>query len=190
MDSMVLYFGAVGSVSLMSVVQVIVTPRRVSNGHRCPPPRPPWPWPRGANETGSSSRIHPFHQKERTVTASLHQPIGAILVSAKGKRHGHHPHHQRRSHQSRRDRRGQVCFRAQYRLLPRHRSDGLIQGLTVPGGSVRNVIDRGVIYGRRVYTATFTPNANLDRTECSLIYDVAGTGNDATSAIFIVDTRA
>ncbi|KAB7604229.1 hypothetical protein ET532_010480, partial [Verminephrobacter sp. Larva24] len=69
-------------------------------------------------------------------------------------------------------------------------SDGLIQGLTVTGGSVRNVIDRGVIYGRRVYTATFTPNANLDRTECSLIYDVAGTGNDATSAIFIVDTRA
>src|SRR6218665_903479 len=90
-------------------------------GPPSPPPRPPCPWPRGANETGSSSRIHPFHQKERTVTASLHQRIGAILLSSKANTHPHHPHQQRRTHQSRRDRRGQVCFRAQYRLLPRHR---------------------------------------------------------------------
>src|SRR6218665_3770833 len=69
-------------------------------------------------------------------------------------------------------------------------SDGLIQGLTSTGGSVRNAIDRGVIYGRRVSPATFPPDPTPDRTECSLVYDVAGTGNAATSATFIVDTRA
>ncbi|MCW5236663.1 Ig-like domain-containing protein [Verminephrobacter eiseniae] len=69
-------------------------------------------------------------------------------------------------------------------------SDGQIQGLTSTGGSVLDVIDRGIIYGRRVYTALFTPNPNLDATECRLVYDVAGTDNDATSATFVVDTRA
>src|SRR6218665_1879422 len=42
----------------------------------------------------------------------------------------------------------------------------------------------------RSYQTTFTPTPNLDRTECRISYNPSGTANDATSAIFIVDTRA
>src|SRR6218665_3294779 len=42
----------------------------------------------------------------------------------------------------------------------------------------------------QVYQGDFTPTPNLDRTECRISYNPPGTANDATSAIFIVDTRA
>src|SRR6218665_2454523 len=42
----------------------------------------------------------------------------------------------------------------------------------------------------QVYQGDFTPTPNLDRTECRISYNPPGTANDATSATFIVDTRA
>src|SRR6218665_2055953 len=42
----------------------------------------------------------------------------------------------------------------------------------------------------QTYRTTFTPTPDLDRTECRISYNPPGTANDATSATFIVDTRA
>src|SRR6218665_3789371 len=42
----------------------------------------------------------------------------------------------------------------------------------------------------QVYQGDFTPTPNLYRTECRISYTPPGTANDATSATFIVDTRA
>src|SRR6218665_689042 len=42
----------------------------------------------------------------------------------------------------------------------------------------------------QAYQGDFRPTPNLDRTEGRISYDPPGTANDATSATFIVDTRA
>ncbi|WP_041949859.1 Ig-like domain-containing protein [Verminephrobacter eiseniae] len=70
-----------------------------------------------------------------------------------------------------------------------------LEGLTVTtligettGGTVHSLVNRGVINGQRVYTATFTPTANLQRSIYRLTYDVAGKADDAISENFAVDT--
>src|SRR6218665_311373 len=70
-----------------------------------------------------------------------------------------------------------------------------LEGLTVTtliglttGGTVHSLVNRGVINGQRVYTASFTPTANLQRSVYRLTYDVAGDADDAISEPFAVDT--
>ncbi|WP_041950220.1 Ig-like domain-containing protein [Verminephrobacter eiseniae] len=59
---------------------------------------------------------------------------------------------------------------------------------TVAGGTVHSLVNRGVINGQRVYTATFTPTANLNYSFYRIAYDVAGDADDAFSDYFAVDT--
>src|SRR6218665_3537962 len=69
-----------------------------------------------------------------------------------------------------------------------------VNDVTITGGTL--TADYGFRYVEalstattRVYQTTFTPTPDLDRTECRISYNPSGTANDATSDIFIVDTR-
>src|SRR6218665_588483 len=70
-----------------------------------------------------------------------------------------------------------------------------VNDVTIPGGTISAGYDFRYVEAlspppTQVYQADFTPTPNLDRTECTISYNPDGTANDATSAIFIVDTRA
>src|SRR6218665_2623582 len=70
-----------------------------------------------------------------------------------------------------------------------------VNDVTITGGTISAGYDFRYVAAlstptTRVYQGTFTPTANLDRTECTISYNPSGTDNDATSAVFIVDTRA
>ncbi|MCW5234223.1 hypothetical protein D5046_24545 [Verminephrobacter eiseniae] len=59
---------------------------------------------------------------------------------------------------------------------------------SIAGGTIHSLVNRGVINGQRVYTATFTPTANLNYSIYRIAYDVAGNADDAISDYFAVDT--
>ncbi|WP_407830674.1 Ig-like domain-containing protein [Verminephrobacter eiseniae] len=70
-----------------------------------------------------------------------------------------------------------------------------VNDVTITGGTISAGYDFRTIAAlstptTKVYQGTFTPTPNLDRTECTISYNPSGTDNDATSAVFIVDTRA
>ncbi|MCW8182979.1 Ig-like domain-containing protein, partial [Verminephrobacter eiseniae] len=70
-----------------------------------------------------------------------------------------------------------------------------VNDVTITGGTISAGYDFRYVEAlstptTQVYQADFTPTPNLDRTECTIRYNPDGTANDATSAIFIVDTRA
>ncbi|MCW5263602.1 hypothetical protein D5045_26820 [Verminephrobacter eiseniae] len=69
-----------------------------------------------------------------------------------------------------------------------------VMNVTITGGTIGGYdfryVDALSTATTQVYQGIFTPTANLDRTECTIRYDAPGTANDATSATFIVDTRA
>ncbi|MCW5263606.1 hypothetical protein D5045_26840 [Verminephrobacter eiseniae] len=70
-----------------------------------------------------------------------------------------------------------------------------VNDVTITGGTISAGYDFRYIAAlstptTRVYQGTFTPTPDLDRTECRISYNPSGTDNDATSATFIVDTRA
>nr|WP_321161527.1 Ig-like domain-containing protein [Verminephrobacter eiseniae] len=70
-----------------------------------------------------------------------------------------------------------------------------VEYATVNGGTISGSYDFRWIPAldtatTQTYQGIFTPTPNLDRTECRVRYDPPGTANDATSDIFIVDTRA
>src|SRR6218665_1275372 len=67
-----------------------------------------------------------------------------------------------------------------------------VNDVTITGGTISAGYDFRSIaaLSTRVYQGTFTPTPDLDRTECTISYNPSGTANDATSATFIVDTRA
>src|SRR6218665_1799613 len=70
-----------------------------------------------------------------------------------------------------------------------------VNDVTITGGTISAGYDFRYVEAlstptTQVYQGTFTPTPNLDRTECRISYDPPGTANDATSATFIVDTRA
>ncbi|MCW5231929.1 Ig-like domain-containing protein [Verminephrobacter eiseniae] len=71
-----------------------------------------------------------------------------------------------------------------------HVRDATVTGGTISGGYDFRYIEALSSPTTQVYQGIFTPTANLDRTECTITYDAPGTANDATSAVFIVDTRA
>src|SRR6218665_3836811 len=112
-----------GYISLSEICFTLVTnasrglAHRTDDGHRCHP-RPPWPWPRGANDTRQAlaSTVHSSKGKpvivalppasisasaHQRISASAHQRISVILVASKGKRHGRHHHHRQEIHQNR-----------------------------------------------------------------------------------------
>ncbi|ABM57732.1 Ig-like domain-containing protein [Verminephrobacter eiseniae] len=69
-----------------------------------------------------------------------------------------------------------------------------VMNVTITGGTIGGYdfryVDALSTATTQAYQGIFTPTANLDRTECTIRYDAPGTANDATSATFIVDTRA
>src|SRR6218665_764525 len=70
-----------------------------------------------------------------------------------------------------------------------------VNDVTITGGTIFAGYDFRYVEAlstptTQVYQGDFTPPPNLDRTECRISYDPPGTANDATSATFIVDTRA
>ncbi|MCW5231930.1 Ig-like domain-containing protein [Verminephrobacter eiseniae] len=62
-------------------------------------------------------------------------------------------------------------------------------GLTITGGLVHSIVNRGVVNGQRVYTATFTPTGNLESSSHRIRYDAAGEADDAFSDYIHIDTR-
>src|SRR6218665_845574 len=90
-----------------------------------------------------------------------------------------------------------------------HVRDAIVTGGTISGGYDFRYIDALSTATTQVYQGIFTPTtkldktqttiphkapstppANLDKTDPTIRYDAPGTANDATSATFIVDTRA
>src|SRR6218665_880782 len=70
-----------------------------------------------------------------------------------------------------------------------------VNDVTITGGTISAGYDFRYVAAlstptTKVYQGTFTPTPDLDRTECRISYNPSGTDNDATSATFIVDTRA
>src|SRR6218665_173497 len=69
-----------------------------------------------------------------------------------------------------------------------------VMNVTITGGTIGGYdfryVDALSTATTHVYQGIFTPTPNLDRTESTIRYDAPGTANDATSATFIVDTRA
>src|SRR6218665_4205073 len=59
---------------------------------------------------------------------------------------------------------------------------------TIAGGPIHSLVNRGVINGQRVYSATYTPTANLNYSTYRIAYDVAGNADNAISDYFAVDT--
>ncbi|KAB7598094.1 hypothetical protein ET532_011960, partial [Verminephrobacter sp. Larva24] len=61
--------------------------------------------------------------------------------------------------------------------------------LTTTGGLIHSIVNRGVINGQRVYTATFLPTGNLESSFHRIRYGVAGEADYANSGNIHIDTR-
>src|SRR6218665_579652 len=183
-----------------------VAPQRAVDGHRCLP-RPRWPWPRGANETRQAlaSTAHSPKGKHRdrrppcihqrpSLHPSAHQRISASAYSLS---------HRKESVMATTitiDRQFvKTGETAELKFTFTNPNYSLSLGsltvrteastdTSIAGGTIHSLVNRGVINGQRVYTATFTPTANLNYSIYRIAYDVAGNADDAISDYFAVDT--
>src|SRR6218665_3239886 len=150
-----------------------------------------------SGERKPSKLLHPLCQKESAVTAALLPEFGAFGAPAQSTSHSKESPMATITLEKTIIKAGEtavVTFTVEKThfmgTLNGHVRDAIVTGGTISGGYDFRYIDALSTATTQVYQGIFTPTANLDRTECTIRYDAPGTANDATSATFIVDTRA
>src|SRR6218665_4843 len=154
--------------------------------------------PQEANETRSTPCIHPFRQKESAVTAARLPECGAPAQSTSHRKESPMATITLDKTTIKAGETAVVTFTVEKtHFMGTLNRSGVrtVVDVTIIGGTISAGYDFRYVEAlstptTQVYQGTFTPTPNLDRTECRISYNPPGTANDATSATFIVDTRA